>query len=258
MRLLKVERYKNYHRTEFYLSFLTLLVPLIFAYSMVYTDMPTQMEYNKAGGISIFTMVSVCLGMASSIGIFHIFYSVIAANSLAYELESGYYMMYFPKLQSKTKLLRTKQRVVTESLLITLVTFIVIAIVILKLLVKDDGIITSKFFDQYSFYMAMSMLAIVFELVAFVNLSLVLGLFFRTLQTIVISMALFYGQILGSSIPIIKYLMPKYHLQNILDFNDWTNYTQVLKITLTSIGVSLLILLVVSYIGHKKMKKDYI
>ena len=258
MRLLKVERYKNYHRTEFYLSFLTLLVPLIFAFSMVYTDMSQQMEYDKAGGISIFTMISTCLGMASSIGIFHIFYSVIAANSLAYELESGYYMMYFPKLNSKTKLLNTKQRVITESLLLNLVVFIVIAAVILKLLVKDNGIITSKFFDQYSFYMGMSVLAIVFELIAFVNLCLVLGLFFRTLQTIVISVALFYGQIIGSSIPIIKYIMPKYHLQNILDFNDWTNHSQVLKITLISIGMSLLILLIVTYIGRKKMRNDYL
>ncbi|ERJ83719.1 hypothetical protein HMPREF1987_00806 [Peptostreptococcaceae bacterium oral taxon 113 str. W5053] len=258
MNLLKVERYKNYHRTEFYLSFITLLIPLIFAYSMVYTDMPQQMDYDKPGGISIFTMLSTCLGMASSIGIFHIFYSVIAANSMAYELENGYYMMYFPKLPSKTKLLRTKQRVITESLIISLVVFIVMAILILKILVKDNGIITTKFFDQYSFYMGMSMLAIVFELIAFVNLTLVLGLFFRTLQTIIISVALFYGQIIGASIPLIKYLMPKHHLQNILDFKDWTNHSQVLNLTLVSIGISVTILLVATYIGHKKVKNDYI
>ena len=72
MNLLQVERYKNYHRIEYYLSFLVILSPLILALSMRYTDTPYKMDYAMPGQISLFSLLVSAFGMASSMGIFHI------------------------------------------------------------------------------------------------------------------------------------------------------------------------------------------
>lgn len=257
MNLLQVERYKNYHRIEYYLSFLVILIPLILALSMRYTDTPYKMDYAMPGQISLFSLLVSAFGMASSMGIFHIFFAVIGANTMAVEVESRYYMMYFPKIASKKSVVTTKQRVLTEGLLLVILVFLAVGLIALKLIILDTDRLSTQMFDSYSFFFGANLIAMIAELVAFVQVSIVLGLFLRPLATILTSVGIFFVQLVGASIPVIKYIMPKYYLQVLMEYPDWTNQSEIIMLTLLTLGVCATYSIAASLIGRKKMAAEY-
>lgn len=200
--------------------------------------------------------MAVSIGVATSTGIYHAFFSVIATNTLSSELDSKYYMMYFPKVPSKSELYTVKSKVLTEALLIHIIIYLLVSFLFCYFLAGEIDNISKDVFDIYSFYYICNIIIMTIELITFSNMSLMLGIFLKPLANILVSIGIYILQLWLYNVPIIKYILPKYYTEKLLNMDDWISRGPILKWSLMGIFVMLIYIVISQLIGRKLINKE--
>ncbi len=256
MNILKMERKKIYKRPEYWLSYFILIIPLILALGFRFQNLGLDIDYNDPGDIAILTLVSMSIGMASSFIVYHIFFAVLATNTLSSELDNQYYTMYFPKITSKSNLYTIKSLVLTEAWLLHFIVFIVFSFVCHGLISRGSTKISDVFFDEYSYFFLANIIAMGMDVLSYSHLVLVTGAFLPPSSNIMAGIGIIIMRIFLSDVPVLKYINPRYYLYMLESLTEKTNYSLVNKHLLLSLLMSLIIIIISQIIGRKYINRE--
>lgn len=254
MNLKSIERYKLYKRFEYYLSFAIIVIPVILVLSMRYSELGFQVSYTAENPMSIFSIAVAAFGMANSLGVYHLIIGILASNIYSHEIESGYYMMYFPKIESTKKLYMAKLRVLIESLLVHFGLFMLSGIIFGFLFIQESQVTTRAFLGDQDLFFICNFTALVFEMLTFAAIVYTSGLYLKVMQNIMFSVALFVLQKFLRGVNFIKYLLPAYYLNNLSNL-PITDKESIIKQTLLILGICPVYIIIACLTGRKKRFK---
>jgi len=118
---------------------------------------------------------------------------------------------------------------------------------------SDKAVFTQTFTDESTLYWVLNAICFLFELFFIVGIMLLLGLYLNNMVSILVSLAIVYGSVLFSEIPILCYVLPSYYKKMAMDCVDLSNTSSLVGYTLGCVLVSLAYLIIAQVVGRKKI-----
>jgi len=106
MNIAGIEIFKILKRRESLLLFAMWLIPLIYAYG--FSSGSDAFIFRGTGDISCLTWIQIMFSMLQQIFIFHVFVVIIAARSLASEIEERSLALYIPRINNRRRVFAAK------------------------------------------------------------------------------------------------------------------------------------------------------
>lgn len=257
-KIIKAEIFKLVHRREFYiiLSLLLLSFGLPFGFKLA----PASYAVNYSFGDGRLPQIAyMVLGYAfwGTLGVFILLFSMLSASLSSQELESHYFYLYFPRVQSRSKVYISKYLVLISFVLIWYLSYTLVLNPyghrVLCSFRPDIAVrIMSDESFRYWFCMWLMNLA---ELVFYISLSLALGMKLKPLPTISVVMVIYYLSAFIYDFPLIRYLMPEYYRQTAMSCKDMVDFEKTLPYIVIYLVLTLIYDVVLFFYGKNKICK---
>ena len=251
--MFKVEMFKMIRKRETKIIFCLLALPILF--SVLFANVPAfVVDYPFGDKIPQLPFAVTVFGFFSTLGVFGLVFSILATSTLSSEISSHHTLLFFPRLASKKKLFSSKLYVLLVVVLIWFALFIVSSMVGYILTQNSDKAVYAKTFtDESTIYWVLNAVCFLFELFFIVGVVLLLGLYLNNMVSILVSLAIVYGSVLFSEVPVLCYALPSYYKKMAMDCVDLNNTSSLIGYTLGCVAVSLVYLLISQVVGRKKI-----
>lgn len=220
--LFRTEIHKLFRRREFWIIIITLFLSI--ALPLVLSLMPESYSISYDFGSSIPQVAYHVIGYAfwETLGIFIILFAILTIALTSTEIESHYFYLYFPRVNNRGRIFRSKVTV----LLIFATTWYLIYTVALNSIgyavfshVRPD--MAGGFFSDGSHGYWISMwILYYFELIFYIFLSATLGFKMKPLSAVVTVLAVFYGCMFLFDLPLVRYIIPEFYKQRAINSNS--------------------------------------
>jgi len=251
----KVEMFKMIRKRETKIIFCLLALPIVF--SILFANVPAfVIQYPFGDKIPQLPFAVTVFAFFSTLGIYGVVFSILTTSTLSSEISSHHTLIYFPRIASKKRLFSAKLYVLLVVVFIWFALFMILSMFGYNLIqTSSKAVFTQTFTDESTLYWVLISLCFLFELFFIVGIMLLLGLYLNNMVSILVSLALVYGSVLFSEIPVLCYVFPSYYKKMAMDCVDLNNTSSLIRYTLGCVAVSLLYLIIAQIIGRKKITR---
>ncbi len=255
--LYRTELKKLLHRREFWIiaAALSLSIILPLALSLA----PDSYAIAYAFGDSIPQVAYNVIGYAfwEAMGVFVVLFAILTISLTSTEIESHYFYLYFPRVNDRTRVFRSK--------LILLLAFASIWYLLFTVVLNSLGYavfcharpdMAGGFFSDgsHSYWLCMWFLYY-FELVFYITLTVLLGFRMKPLTAVVSVLLVFYGTMLLFDLPLVRYIIPEYYKQQAIKSDSLSALPSVYLYTALYCGIVTIVSWLMYVLGKRQILK---
>lgn len=221
-----IELFKISKRKESWLLFAMILLPIM--YSLGFSSGSPNFQYNGHELLSCMDWIQIMCSMISQIAIFYIFTSIVTARSIASEIEDGSIHLYIHRVNNRKKLYMSK--FVSNCIYTTVayLFFLLTSTLCYFVILKNAPLISSSTFlnNRTATVCIFASIEVYISFIFMISLGMVLGVVFKPLISIAISIIVHIASILISQMSLVCFLSPWFYFNKMLD-NLSTNTEQL-------------------------------
>lgn len=242
----KIEYKKIFSRIEFWCSLIILIIPIVLF-------LGSKMDASIAMAIatkSRFSTTVISLGFALQLGLYHLLFSILATNLLSVELSTNYTTLYFPHIKDRASLYTKKNLAISTVLLSHILLYGIFSLGVSYFILND----LTSFFDQETIWYVLTILGWVLELLTFVNIILLTGIFLQPLQNIFLAVIMFVSNSLFFDLPIIGKVLPMHYIQRLMGMENKGDNQFLIYNFMIVFSLTIFYNIVIQIIGRKSLK----
>lgn len=217
MSIVGIEIFKILKRRESLLLFLMWLIPLAYAYG--FSSGSDAFVYRGTGDISCLTWIQIMFSMLQQILIFHVFVVIIAARSLASEIEDRSIALYVPRINSRRRIFAAKASAVVAFVLAVVAIYLGVSIVAYyALLTRVPKVASGAFWaGERSINLALYSVEVALGFVFVAALAMLIASRLKALPSVAVATVVLIVATLLSQLNWSAYALPWFYLSRLLD-----------------------------------------
>lgn len=208
--IIKLEIYKISKRNMKNFIFATCILPIFYGISIYFKFSFVQVSSNSNTLMTCFDYVNIMWCLMFMLGLPFFGFLFLSINNVSSEIETGQIKMQLLHICNRKKLLYAKFLAVVAVFVVYFIAYNLISILVFYAFIANSEIGSQTFFSPETSEILISMLFYSLEILIYVSVCTLLGLYFKPFIVCVSSIAFFLVVQLLSYIPYLKYISPSY------------------------------------------------